>query len=107
MSASKPLLPVAVQVSPWTAVTALILLIWSDSLFGSPVAIAATVLLLASLVFHELGHIVAASISKVPVSAIGFSAAGTYIRRQQARVPAIEMVISLAGPAASLGLAIF
>src|SRR6266567_5070868 len=102
MNTSKPLLPIAVQISPWAAVTALILLVWSDYLFGSLIAVVATALLLASLVFHELGHIVAASIGKVPVSAIGFCAAGTYIRRQQARLPAIEMVISLAGPVASL-----
>lgn len=105
MSPSKPLLAVAVQISPWAAITALILFAWADSLFGSRVAIAATALLIASLVVHEMGHIVAASISKVRVSVIGVSAAGTYIRRQRAASPWAESVISLAGPMVSLALA--
>jgi stage IV sporulation protein FB len=105
MSLFKPLPSIAIRISPWAAITALILLIWSDSLFGSRVAIAATALLIASLVVHEIGHIVAASISKVRVNAIGISAAGTYIRRQRAASPWAESVISLAGPFVSLALA--
>ena len=105
MIPSKALLPITVQVSPWAAISGLILFTWSDSLFGSRVAIIATTLLIASLLVHEIGHMIAASISKVAVSAIGISAAGTYIRRQRAASPLAESVISLAGPIVSLALA--
>jgi stage IV sporulation protein FB len=104
MSLSKPLISVAVQISPWAAITALVLLAWADSLFGSRCAIAATTLLIASLLIHEIGHIVAASLTRVRVSAIGISAAGTYIRRQRAGSPWAESMISLAGPMVSLAL---
>ncbi len=96
---------IAIQVSPWTAVTVLILLTWSDAVFGSRMALIATALLIASLLLHELGHMIAARINRVHVSAIGMSVLGTYIRRQRAASGWAESGISLAGPVASLMVA--
>ncbi len=95
----------AVQVCPSAAITILILLAWSDSTFGSRSALFATVLLIASLVVHELGHTTMAMIHRVRVSAIGMSFLGTYIRRERARSRWAESLIALAGPIASVGVA--
>jgi len=102
-----PLVRLAIQVSPWAAISGLVLLAWADSLFGSLVAIFATGLLIASLLFHEFGHILAASMTNVSVHAIGISAVGTYIQRQRSSSPWTESLISLAGPLTSLVLAAF
>jgi Zn-dependent protease len=95
-----------VQANPWAAVPALILWSWSDSLFGTVGGITAFVVLVGSLVIHELGHIALATANNVPVKAIGFSPAGSYIRRERAPSPLAELAITLAGPAASVLLAI-
>ncbi len=105
MAQRKPLSKLAVQVSPWAAVSILILLTWSGLMFGLPLALFATALLLASLVIHEFGHMAVAALHRVPVSAIGISAIGTYIRRKRARSRWAESAISLAGPLASFALA--
>jgi len=95
-----------VQANPWAAGTALVLWSWSDSLFGTVGGITAFVVLVGSLVIHELGHIALARANNVPVKAIGFSPAGSYIRRERAPSPLAELAITLAGPAASVLLAI-
>lgn len=97
--------PFTIAVSPWAAITVLMLLAWADALWGSNKALGATALVICSLIFHEIGHVVAARINHVPVSGAGCSLMGTYIRRKRAGSAKAEFMISLAGPLASLLLA--
>lgn len=73
--------------------------------FGLPEGLAAAVLLLASLLLHELGHIFVATCKGVPVKALGFCVLGPYIRRPRGDAAADEVWICLAGPAFSLAAA--
>jgi stage IV sporulation protein FB len=59
-------------------------------------------LLLGSLVFHEVGHLVAAKLAGVRVKAIGLCLKGAYIRRIDSRIACIELMIAVAGPAVNL-----
>jgi Zn-dependent protease len=95
-----------IQASPWATIPGLILWSWSDSLFGTFGGIAAFLVLVSSLVIHELGHIALAAANNVPVQALGFSPAGSYIKRASAKSPLVELGISIAGPMASMLLAI-
>ncbi len=98
--------PLQFQVSPWAAVPALILWSWSDSLFGSAGGVMGFLVLACCLVIHELGHLVLARANNVPVNAIGFSPLGSFIRRGRSESPTAELLISLAGPSASIVLAV-
>ena len=62
-------------------------------------------LLLASLVLHEVSHAVVAALCGAKVKAIGVNWTGTYIRREDARRPRINLLISLSGPLANLAVA--
>lgn len=59
-------------------------------------------LLLASLVVHELGHLMAAQLAGVRVKAIGLCLKGAYIRRTDSRIAWTELGIAIAGPAVNL-----
>jgi Zn-dependent protease len=73
--------------------------------FGLGAGIAATALLVACLAAHEAGHAVTAAATRTKVSALGFCLKGAYLRRSRAK-GAVEILISLAGPAINLLLAV-
>lgn len=61
-------------------------------------------LVAASLVLHELGHIVASMLLQVPVSEFGLCLGGAYNRRAYAGRRRDEAIISAAGPLMNLCL---
>ncbi len=63
-------------------------------------------LLVASLLTHELGHMLAARLLQVPVREFGLVGAGAYLRRAYANRRRDELMISAAGPLMSLCVAV-
>lgn len=61
---------------------------------GFPVGL----LLLASLLLHEVGHMITATLLKVPVREFGLKLAGSYVRRAQAERRRDEILIAASGP---------
>jgi Zn-dependent protease len=55
-------------------------------------------LLLASLLLHEAGHMLAAALLKVPVREFGLELRGTYVRRAHATRRRDEILIAASGP---------
>jgi len=60
------------------------------------------VLLLASFLLHEAGHLLAAAFLRVPVHECGIKLVGAYIRRAYAIRRRDEILIALSGPAMNL-----
>ena len=75
------------------------------SLCGWRVGIVEGVLVIASLLLHEVGHMSAATILGVPVREFGLSWRGAYNRRAYAGGRRDEILISVAGPLTNLFLA--
>jgi Zn-dependent protease len=63
-------------------------------------------LLLASLLLHEAGHMLAAALLKVPVREFGLELRGTYIRRAHATRRRDEILIAASGPLMNLLLVV-
>lgn len=61
-----------------------------------------SVLVILSILVHELAHVLAAMILKVPVYEVGISFVGAYTRRKPANCRLHEAAIASAGPIASL-----
>jgi Zn-dependent protease len=61
---------------------------------GLPVGI----LILTSLLLHELGHMLAAAALKVPIREFGIQLRGTYIKRAYATRRRDEILIAASGP---------
>jgi Zn-dependent protease len=61
---------------------------------GLPVGI----LILGSLLLHELGHMLAAAALKVPIREFGMQLRGTYIKRAYATRRRDEILIAASGP---------
>ena len=80
-------------------------LIITAARFGFLRSLSATLLLLASLLLHEFGHIMFAIFSGVKVKALGLSRRGAYIRRECAQ-GASEILVAAAGPAMNLLLVV-
>jgi Zn-dependent protease len=59
-------------------------------------------LIVLSLLVHELGHLLAASLRGVRVKAIGLCLKGAYIRRTDSQIALTELFIAIAGPASNL-----
>lgn len=62
-------------------------------------------LLVISLLIHEVGHMLSASLLHVEVKEFGLSLFGAYTRRSYAACPQDEVLIAVAGPLASFLLA--
>jgi Zn-dependent protease len=75
-------------------------------LCGPRHGIAAGFLLVVSLLLHEAGHILMATILGVPVHEFGLCWAGAYNRRANADRRRDEVFISMAGPLMNLSLVI-
>ncbi len=69
---------------------------------GIPLGLA----LMASLMVHEVGHMVVARLLWVPVREIGLRMGGAYNRRAYATRRRDEILISAAGPLTNLGLSL-
>ena len=69
---------------------------------GFWLGLAAGVLMVGSLLFHEIGHMVAAMVLGVPVREFGLCAYGAYTRRDRSGRRREEVLISLAGPMMNL-----
>jgi Zn-dependent protease len=63
-------------------------------------------LVILGILVHELAHVIAAMILKVPVYEVGISFVGAYTRRKHASCRLHEAAIASAGPIASLALVI-
>jgi Zn-dependent protease len=98
---AKRLLDVSVQATPWTVLSVGFLLGALTLLLGSATGPMVTFLFFASLMVHELAHVMVALANGVQVTAVGFCAVGTYIRRRQSESPWVELAISSAGPTAN------
>jgi stage IV sporulation protein FB len=59
-------------------------------------------LLLASLLWHEAGHILMAAYLRVPVREFGLTLAGAYLKRSRATRRRDEILIAAAGPLMNL-----
>jgi len=64
------------------------------------------VLIVVSLLIHELGHATAAVLFDVPVYGIGLKFIGAYTHRRYASRPIHDVIITASGPLASLLLTI-
>ncbi len=62
--------------------------------------------LLCSLLIHEAGHMLTATLLHVPVREFGLKLAGAYTRRAYASRRRDEVLIAFSGPAANLAVAI-
>ena len=74
------------------------------ALCGLPRGMVLGYLIAASLLLHELGHIAASKLLRVPVSEFGLCLGGAYNRRAHAVLPRDEAIISAAGPLMNLCL---
>jgi Zn-dependent protease len=63
------------------------------------------VLILASLLLHELGHMFAAAALKVPIREFGIQLRGTYVKRAYATRRRDEILIAASGPLTNLLIA--
>lgn len=95
-------IPFVLPLSGWLLIAALIVCGVKDLGFGS--GIAGALLVIASLIVHELAHVLAAFVLKVRVYEIGIKFIGAYTRRRYANSRLEEVAISAAGPSASLVL---
>jgi Zn-dependent protease len=68
--------------------------------------IALGVLLLASLLLHEAGHICAAMLLKVPVREFGLKLGGAYVKRAHSHRRCYEILIAISGPLLNLSLVV-
>jgi Zn-dependent protease len=76
------------------------------ALDGWKTGLAVGALLLASLLLHEVGHILMAVSLHVPVREFGLSMTGAFIRRAYATRRRDEILIAIAGPLANLCIAL-
>jgi len=73
---------------------------------GLQLAIPIGAVLIASLLLHEIGHMLVATLLWVPVREIGMKFGGAYTRRAYATRRRDEILISAAGPLMNIALAI-
>jgi Zn-dependent protease len=90
--------------SGWLLIAVLVALGWRD--LGFTNGVLGGVVVVASLLIHELAHATAAVFFDVPVYGIGIKFVGAYIHRKHARRPLQDVIISACGPLASLFLTV-
>ena len=73
---------------------------------GLPLALPIGALLIASLLLHECGHMLAATLLRVPVREFGLRLGGAYNRRAYATRRRDELIISASGPLMNLFLVV-
>lgn len=93
---------VEIHRSGWVLMGVLVLFGCKD--LGWRYGAAGGLLVIASLLVHELAHVAVARRLGVPVYGIGIKLMGAYTRRRYARRPEQDALIAAAGPAASLAL---
>ena len=98
------MVPFRMQDTGWLALAVCVLL--GFPLSGLRLGLAAGAVLAASLLLHEMGHMLAAIMLRVPVREFGLSLGGAYNRRAYAGRRRDEVLISAAGPLVNLLLAI-
>lgn len=73
---------------------------------GWPLGFPLGAMLIASLLLHEVGHMLMATLLRVPVREFGLCLAGAYNRRAYASRRRDEVLISIAGPMMNLLLVV-
>ncbi len=96
------MVPFRMQSNGWLALAVCVFL--GFPLSGLRLGLAAGTMLAASLLLHEMGHMLAAIMLRVPVREFGLSLSGAYNRRAYARRRRDEILISAAGPLVNLFL---
>jgi Zn-dependent protease len=96
----KFMVPFRMQDKGWLSLAVCIFL--GFPLSGLRFGLAAGALLAASLLLHEIGHMLAAITLRVPVREFGMSLTGAYNRRAYASSCLDEILISAAGPLVNL-----
>lgn len=96
--------PFRIESAGWGLVALCVLIgAWLD---GWRLAIPVGALLLISLLLHEVGHMLVATLLGVPVREFGLKLAGAYNRRAYATRRRDEILISAAGPLMNLAVAV-
>jgi len=94
------MVPFRMQATGWFVLATCILLgMW---FYGWRLGLAAGIAITASLLLHEMGHMVAAILLGVPVREFGLCLWGAYNRRARAVRRRDEVLISAAGPLMNL-----
>jgi len=101
---SRFMVPFRMQDVGWLPVAFCVLL--GISLFGSWLGLVVGAAFAASLLLHEMGHMLAAILLRVPVREFGLCLTGAYTRRAYAGRRRDELLISAAGPLMNLLLAL-
>jgi Zn-dependent protease len=96
------LVPFRMHKKGWMVVALCFLL--EISTFGFRAGIVGGAALLLSLLLHEVGHILTATVLKVPVREFGISVHGAYVIRARGTRSRDDALISLAGPIMNLVL---
>jgi Zn-dependent protease len=99
---SRFMVPFRMQDTGWLLLAVCVLL--GIVLSGLPLGLAAGAALAASLLLHEVGHMLAAIMLRVPVREFGLCLSGAYNRRAYAGRRRDEVLISAAGPLMNLFL---
>ena len=100
----RPVVPFRMHKSGWCVFACCMLLGFQMS--GASLALLMGLLLIASLLLHEVGHMWVATLLHVPVYEFGLRLAGGYNRRSYATRRRDEILISAAGPLMNLALVI-
>jgi Zn-dependent protease len=98
------LVPFRIHTKGWMVVALCFLL--EIAAFGFKTGLVAGAALLASLVLHEVGHIVGAAALGVPVREFGISVYGAYIVRARGNCGRDDALISVSGPLMNLALSV-
>jgi Zn-dependent protease len=97
-------IPFRMHSTGWFSLTFCVLL--GFGIAGNWLGLPLGALLLASLLMHEVGHMVAATLFGVQVHEFGLRLGGAYTRRAYATTRRDEVLISAAGPLMNLCLAL-
>jgi len=100
MARTNARIPFTVHRSGWLLIAIVVALAIKD--LGFLDGVVAGLLVIASLLVHELAHATAALLFDVPVHRIGIKFVGAYIHRKHARRPVHDVIIAACGPLSSL-----